>query len=237
VAHAERLGDLPDGVLAAGVHLRAAFETEAARIRALTPPDAFEESTGLVKRADLRALAGDLRAEQALRIIDSGAMTMTELAAHVGVERQAIFHLVKRAREIAAAQTAKPEPQPVVSAVVTSRKGVLVTKRRDGSPPWAFVGGEIDQGESPADAGLRELKEETGMVGTAGREIGRRIHPATGRLMIYMAVRPARGKTDVFVGDPAELEEVRWVTASEAQELMPTMYEPVREHLARTLRG
>jgi NADH pyrophosphatase NudC (nudix superfamily) len=52
-----------------------------------------------------------------------------------------------------------------------------------------------------------------------------------------MAVRPARGKTDVFVGDPAELEEVRWVTASEAQELMPTMYEPVREHLARTLRG
>lgn len=131
----------------------------------------------------------------------------------------------------------KPEPQPVVSAVVTSRKGVLVTKRRDGKPPWAFVGGEVDQGESVADAGLRELKEETGMLGVAGREIGRRIHPATGRTMIYMAVRPARGKTDVFVGDESELEEVRWVGLAEAEELMPTMYEPVRQHLARTLRG
>jgi 8-oxo-dGTP pyrophosphatase MutT (NUDIX family) len=188
-------------------------------------------------RADLRALAGDLRGEQALRIIDSGEMTMAELTAHVGVERQVIFHLVKQARDIAAAQTMKPEPQPVVSAVVTSRKGVLVTRRRDGSPPWAFVGGEIDQGESPADAGLRELKEETGMAGTAGSEIGRRIHPVTGRLMIYMAVRPARGKTDVFVGDESELEEVRWVSLAEAEELMPTMYEPVREHLVWGLRG
>jgi 8-oxo-dGTP pyrophosphatase MutT (NUDIX family) len=128
-------------------------------------------------------------------------------------------------------------PRPVVAAVVTSVMGVLITKRRDGKPQWAFVGGAIDQGERPADAGLRELKEETGMIGTAGGEIGRRIHPATGRLMIYIAVRPARGKTDVFVGDESELLEVRWVGLAEAEELMPTMYEPVRQHLARTLRG
>jgi 8-oxo-dGTP pyrophosphatase MutT (NUDIX family) len=128
-------------------------------------------------------------------------------------------------------------PQPVVGAVVTSVMGALITKRRDGKPPWAFVGGAIEQGESPADAGLRELKEETGMIGTAGGEIGRRIHPATGRLMIYIAVRPAHGKTDVFVGDESALLEVRWVGLAEAEELMPTMYEPVRQHLTRTLRG
>jgi hypothetical protein len=92
--------------------LRAAFDAEAERIRALSPLDAFEESTDLVRRADLRTLAGDLRAEQALRIIDSGAMTMSELAARVGVERQAIFHLVKRARDIATAETMKPEVRP-----------------------------------------------------------------------------------------------------------------------------
>jgi predicted DNA-binding protein (UPF0251 family) len=93
-----------DGGSEAGDRLRAAFDAEAERIRALGPLEAFEESTDLVRQADLRALAGDLRAEQALRIIDSGAMNMTELAAHVGVERQAIFHLVKRARDIAAAR-------------------------------------------------------------------------------------------------------------------------------------
>lgn len=53
--------------------------------------------------------------------------------------------------------------------------------------------------------------------------------------MIYMAARPPRGKTDVLVGDESELAEVRWVPLAEALELMPTLYEPVRAYLERTL--
>jgi hypothetical protein len=56
----------------------------------------------------------------------------------------------------------------------------------------------------------------------------------TGRRMIYMAAAPIRG-TDVFVGDEAELAEVRWVGLVEVDELLPGMFEPVREHLAREL--
>jgi 8-oxo-dGTP diphosphatase len=113
---------------------------------------------------------------------------------------------------------------------------VLITQRRDGRPPWAFVGGEIDQGESPRDAGEREVKEETGLLVVAGAEIHRRIHPVTGRLMIYMAARPARGKTDVFVGDESELLDVRWASLAEVLDLMPTLDGHVRAYLARTLR-
>jgi 8-oxo-dGTP pyrophosphatase MutT (NUDIX family) len=130
----------------------------------------------------------------------------------------------------------KPEPQPVVAAIVTSELGVLVGRRNDGKPPWTFIAGEIEPGESPADAGIREVKEETGLQVAAGQEIGRRVHPATGRTMIYMAAKPTHG-TDIFVGDRDELAEVRWVTLVQAEQLMRPygMFGPVHEHLARTL--
>ena len=60
------------------------------------------------------------------------------------------------------------------------------------------------------------------------------MHPKTGRTMIYLACTPTEG-TDVFVGDPDELAEVRWLSLREADELMPGMFEPVREHLARMI--
>jgi 8-oxo-dGTP pyrophosphatase MutT (NUDIX family) len=128
-----------------------------------------------------------------------------------------------------------PEPQPVVAAIVTSSKGVLVARRQDGKPPWTFIAGEIEPGESPADAAVREVKEETGLRVTAGDVIGRRVHPKTKRTMVYMAATPTHG-TDAFVGDEDELAEVRWVSLPEADGLMGGMiFEPVLEHLRRTL--
>ncbi len=82
--------------------------------------------------------------------------------------------------------------------------------------------------------GIREVKEETGLRIQAGDIIGERVHPKTGRHMIYMAARPTHG-TEIFVGDEDELAEVRWVSLAEADELLPGMFEPVREHLARVL--
>jgi hypothetical protein len=52
--------------------------------------------------------------------------------------------------------------------------------------------------------------------------------------MIYMTGRPVRG-TSIFVGDSDELAEVRWVSLAKADELLPGMYEPVREYLAREI--
>ena len=130
-----------------------------------------------------------------------------------------------------------PVRQPVVAAIVTSEQGLLITKRRDGVPPFAFLSGEIEPGESPADAAVRECKEEAGLAIKAGHTIAERIHPKTGRLMYYMAAAPTHG-TAVIVGDEDELAEVRWVSLAEADELMEPfggMYAPVHEYLSRKL--
>lgn len=132
------------------------------------------------------------------------------------------------------AAAGRPEPQPVTAAIVVSELGVLVGRRHDGTPPWTFIAGEIEPGESPEDAAVREVKEETGLLVRAGRVLGRRIHPATGRTMIYMTAEPTHG-TDVFVGDERELADVRWISLAQADELLPGMFEPVRAYLARAL--
>jgi 8-oxo-dGTP pyrophosphatase MutT (NUDIX family)/transcriptional regulator with XRE-family HTH domain len=132
-------------------------------------------------------------------------------------------------------RAASPEVrQPVVAAIVTSAKGVLVGRRNDGKPPWTFIAGEVEPGERPEDAAVREVKEETGLLVRAGAVIGERVHPKTGRTMIYMAAVPTHG-TDVFVGDADELAEVRWVSLAEADELLPGMFGPVHDHLVREL--
>jgi 8-oxo-dGTP pyrophosphatase MutT (NUDIX family) len=128
-----------------------------------------------------------------------------------------------------------PEHPPVVAAIVTSQRGVLIGRRNDGKPPWTFIAGEIEPGESQADAAVREVKEETGLViEPAPYEIGRRVHPKTGRTMIYLACTP-KGKLDAIVGDVDELAEVKWASLAEVDELMPGVYEPVYAHLQREL--
>jgi 8-oxo-dGTP pyrophosphatase MutT (NUDIX family) len=123
---------------------------------------------------------------------------------------------------------------PVVAAVVTSRRGMLVGRRVDGLPPWAFIGGKIEPGESAADAAEREVAEEVGLAVKASEvEIGRRVHPTTQRQMIYVACQPV-GDLDAQVCDPS-LAEVRGVDLAQTQVLLPGLFPPVLEHLQRAL--
>lgn len=129
-----------------------------------------------------------------------------------------------------------PVRPPIVAAIITSKDGVLIERRHDGRPLWTFPAGEAEPGESPADTAIRETKEECELQIKVSHVIGERHHPQTGRHMIYLAARPFQS-TDVAVGDEAELAEVAWVSLETAIERMPSIFGPVREHLARTLGG
>ena len=65
-----------------------------------------------------------------------------------------------------------------VIATTPDRQLVLVRQFRYGisAPSLEIPGGIIEEGEEPIRAGLRELQEETGFVGTHARVLGR-VHP------------------------------------------------------------
>jgi 8-oxo-dGTP pyrophosphatase MutT (NUDIX family) len=165
-------------------------------------------------------------------------LSFGQVAKRLGISKT-LAHQIITARgldtDLETEPSTAPEPGPVVAAIVTSHLGVLVGRRQDGKPPWTFIAGKIEPGESPADAAVREVKEETGLRIEAGGVIGRRVHPATGRTMVYMAAQPTHG-TEVFVGDEDELAEVRWASLTEAEELMNGMiFEPVQKYLKQAL--
>ena len=122
-----------------------------------------------------------------------------------------------------------PEQAHVGLAIITSDRGVLIAKRRDGIPPWTFLGGDIHEGESAENALHRRVTAESGLTVESVGFIGRRIHPKTSRVMVYCHVRVAAGEP--LNGDPGDLAEVRWVSIDETSTLMPDMYGPVRQYL------
>lgn len=213
--------------------------------------DAADMTPSAAKTAAIRYLAEELqdvygtatalRKAEVLRLHEADPkLTFAEIGRRTGITKGRVDQILKAARAEEAADgppSDRPEPEVIVSAIVTSGRKVLISRRRNEPDlPWAFIGGKIGPGESPADAAVREVKEETGLRIAAGKEIGRRIHPVTSRWIVYIAAAP-QGGTDAFVGDTEELAEVRWVTPAEADKLTGnTIYEPVRAHLRRATR-
>jgi 8-oxo-dGTP diphosphatase len=224
-------GTTPEGEM---VHLQEAFARATAAIRA-QPQGAdmwryANDLAELVKK--LGVDAADFRGWIAAFLHDYHHVTLEELAAFMGVTRARAHQLVTRGREKGypvTEPTTLPEQPHVALAIITSEQGVLVAKRTDGIPPWTFLGGEIQPGESSGDALKRRVEAEAGLKVTDIHFIGRRIHPKTSRVMVYAHVAVAPGEPEL--GDPEDLSEVKWVTVDDTRDLMPDMYGPVRQYL------
>jgi 8-oxo-dGTP diphosphatase len=71
----------------------------------------------------------------------------------------------------------------VVAALIGRDSKLLVCqRRRDDSHAlrWEFPGGKVESGESPAEALVRELREELGVAATIGAEVYRTRHRYSG---------------------------------------------------------
>lgn len=127
--------------------------------------------------------------------------------------------------------------EPAIAAAVITHNGkVLLVKRRvkEGSLSWQFPAGAIEEGESPNQAATREAKEETGLTVADSKLLGERVHPATGRTMIYVACDLIEG--DARVADDEELSEFAWLARGQLAEYVPYgFFEPVQAHLEMVL--
>jgi 8-oxo-dGTP diphosphatase len=71
-----------------------------------------------------------------------------------------------------------PGERRLASAVVRDEQGRVLLVRRSGRERflprvWGVPCGKLEPGESSADGALRELKEETGLLGEVVRRVGR----------------------------------------------------------------
>lgn len=137
-------------------------------------------------------------------------------------------------------QNQTSERPPIASAIVTQAGKVLLVRRRvsEGRLSWQFPGGEVEveQDETPGQAAVREVGEETGLTVAEVKVLGERVHPNTGRMMIYVACRVVKGNATVV--DDEELDDLAWSDHDSLKNYVPYgFYEPVQNYLNATLKG
>lgn len=128
---------------------------------------------------------------------------------------------------------ANPDQRPTIAAAIVVDQGkVLLVKRRvaEGELSWQFPAGAVLPNESEPDGATREAFEETGVVVSARSVIGERVHPNTGRRMVYVASDVVGGTATV--NDAEELSDVVWCPIDALATYIPAgVFGPVAEFL------
>jgi 8-oxo-dGTP diphosphatase len=120
---------------------------------------------------------------------------------------------------------------PCVGAVIKDAAGRLLLIKRGHAPGaglWSLPGGRIEPGETDAEALVREMSEETGLLVEAGALIGAVRRPAgDGRVFDIRDYAATVIGGTLQAGDDAA--DARWVAAAELSTL------PVTDGLLETL--
>ena len=141
----------------------------------------------------------------------------------------------RRFQELAAAraQGAMPDPDTALEVPdVVLAAGGIVARTDDGGTrqvllvhrprydDWSFPKGKLDDGETAAEGGLREVLEETGLRCDLGSEIGTvEYADRLGRTKVvrYWTMTPEKGGR--FLPN-REVDEIRWLAENEALHLL-----------------
>lgn len=126
--------------------------------------------------------------------------------------------------------------RPLVAAVIVADQKVLLVRRRrrEETLSWQFPAGEVEFGETFEAAASRETREEVGLRVAPTAILGERVHPGTGRHIVYLACRVVRGTAHVT--DPDELAEMAWCRLDELDDYIPQgVFQPVRAYLEAAL--
>lgn len=125
--------------------------------------------------------------------------------------------------------------KPAIAAAVVVRAGHLLLVRRrvpEGTLSWQLPAGAVEQGETFAQAAVRETAEEAGLTVKAAEVLGERVHPATGRLLGYVACAVVSGTAHVASAE--EVADVAWVTLDRLRDYVPLGFAPmVQDYLGR----
>ncbi|OLT07926.1 NUDIX hydrolase [Pseudonocardia sp. CNS-004] len=131
---------------------------------------------------------------------------------------------------------------PSTTVAVRDELGRLLLIHKIDNDLWALPGGAMELGESVADAAIREVKEETGVVVQLGGLVG--IYTDPGHVMQYSDGEVRQEFSVCFHGVPvrgtpredgSETKEVRWVRPSEVPDL--NIHPSMRKRIEHALEG
>jgi ADP-ribose pyrophosphatase YjhB (NUDIX family) len=121
-----------------------------------------------------------------------------------------------------------------VGAVIKDAAGRLLLIRRGHDPGkglWSIPGGRIEPGESDEAALVREVREETGLVVTAGPLIGRVRRPAGGSGAVLDIRDYAAQVTGGILLPGDDADDAVWASAADLDSL------PITDGLLDALRS
>lgn len=118
------------------------------------------------------------------------------------------------------------QPIRVVAAVILNHRGnrILVGQRAENqSHPlkWEFIGGKVENGESPEEALCREVREETGLEIEVGRflDVVEYDYRDLGRPSHQISFFECQKKSGVAKRDRAIYQDLKWVEFSKIDQL------------------
>jgi len=99
---------------------------------------------------------------------------------------------------------------------------LMVKHQHDGRAWWCLPGGSVERAETPAEAALRELREECCVEGTIIREINHAIYDTENDAFTFLVdigdQIPQMGTDPEFLADDQVLVKIAWFTLSEISE-------------------
>jgi len=103
----------------------------------------------------------------------------------------------------------------------------MATIRPAGKDVWALPKGIIDAGESPSEAALREVREETGVEGRLLEKLGdiRYVYTWDGerifKVVSFFLIRYSRGRLGNIAPEMRrEVDETRWLPLADAPRML-----------------
>ena len=115
---------------------------------------------------------------------------------------------------------------PSVGGIIRNDKGEILLQRTGQDERWSLPGGAIDPGEKPAEAIVREVKEETGLdvrptsiLALLGGEKFRYTYPNGHQVEYHFAVFACEVLGGELGGLDDETEELRFFLKEEIPEL------------------
>jgi len=123
-------------------------------------------------------------------------------------------------------------PKKLIMAAggILERDGQILLVQRPRYEDWSLPKGKLDRGETPLQAAIREVREETGyrvktmgFAGAFGYEV-----KGVPKVVLYWMMKPLKQGP---ILDPNEVSEMRWVPVRTAMRLMT--YEMERDLVKR----